>query len=62
MKAIILLLGGSMRAWHPKASKLVGLPNITFERKPIGLGSMLENSVECICGVFKYQDIVQSPY
>eukprot|EP00957_Ditylum_brightwellii_P019006 1430608-Ditylum_brightwellii.AAC.1 len=51
-----------MNAWQPKSSKLGGLPNITFEKcKPIKLGSMLKNLLECISGVFKYQDIVQSP-
>eukprot|EP00957_Ditylum_brightwellii_P060145 4567274-Ditylum_brightwellii.AAC.2 len=51
-----------MSAWQPKTSKLGGLPSITFENhKPIELGSMLKNSIECIIGVFKYQDIVQSP-
>ena len=62
IKATLLLLDESMSAWRPKTSKLGGLPNITFEkRKPIELGSMLKNSLECITGVFKYQDIVQSP-
>eukprot|EP00957_Ditylum_brightwellii_P121390 9257500-Ditylum_brightwellii.AAC.1 len=61
MKAILLLLDESMSAWWPKTSKLGGLPNITFEgHKPIELGSMLKNLLECASGVFKYQDIVQS--
>eukprot|EP00957_Ditylum_brightwellii_P179787 13695474-Ditylum_brightwellii.AAC.1 len=42
--------------------KLGGLPNITFEKHTLfELGSMLKNSLECISGVFKYQNIVQSP-
>eukprot|EP00957_Ditylum_brightwellii_P029482 2228649-Ditylum_brightwellii.AAC.1 len=61
MKDIILLLEKSTSAWHSKTSKLGGLPNIMFKKcKPIELGSMLKNSLECIHGVFKYQDIVQS--
>eukprot|EP00957_Ditylum_brightwellii_P160136 12190619-Ditylum_brightwellii.AAC.1 len=51
-----------MSAWQPKTSKLGGLPNVTFEKcKPIELSSLLKNLLECISGVFKYQDIVQSP-
>eukprot|EP00957_Ditylum_brightwellii_P097621 7434378-Ditylum_brightwellii.AAC.1 len=42
-----------MIVWHPKTSKLGGLPNITFEmHAPIELGSMLKNSLECINGIF----------
>eukprot|EP00957_Ditylum_brightwellii_P107054 8167918-Ditylum_brightwellii.AAC.1 len=62
MKAIILLLEEIMSTWHPKTSKLGGIPSITFEKHtPIELCSMLKNSLECISGVFKYQDIVELP-
>eukprot|EP00957_Ditylum_brightwellii_P150602 11467196-Ditylum_brightwellii.AAC.1 len=55
MKAILLLLDKSMSTWQPKTSQLGGLHNITFEKcKPIELGSMLKNSLECTSGVFKY--------
>eukprot|EP00957_Ditylum_brightwellii_P034867 2642022-Ditylum_brightwellii.AAC.1 len=51
-----------MSAWQPKTSKLGGSPNITFEKyKPIKVGSILKNLLECISGVFKYQDILQLP-
>ena len=58
-KAILLLLDESMSGWRPKTSKLGGLPNISFEpRKPVPLGTMFKNGVECISGVFAYQDVV----
>ena len=48
-----------MNGWRPKTSKLGGLPNISFEpRKPVPLGTMFKNGVECISGVFAYQDYV----
>ena len=48
-----------MSGWRPKTSKLRGLPNISFEpRKPVPLGTMFKNRVECISGVFAYQDDV----
>ena len=51
-----------MSGWRPKTSKLGGLPNYTFEkRKPVPLGTMLRNSVECISGIMAFQDVVQLP-
>jgi len=43
-------------------TKLGGLPNYTFEpRKPIPLGTMFRNGVECVSGILAVQDIVQNP-
>ena len=51
-----------MSAWCPKSSKLVGIPNISYEpRKPIPLGNMFKNGGVCISGVFTFQYIVQGP-
>ena len=63
LKAVLLLmLDESMSGWRPKTSRLGGLPNITFEpRKPIPIGTMFKNGVECISGMIVFQDIVQAP-
>ncbi len=46
----------------PKTTKLGGLPNYTFEpRKPVPLGTMFRNGVECISGCISFQDIVMLP-
>ena len=51
-----------MSRWSPKTSKLGGLPNYTYEpRKPINLGTMFRNGVECITGIIVFQDVVQLP-
>ena len=43
-------------------TKLGGLPNYTHEpRKPVSLGAMFRNGVECISGVLVVQDVVQNP-
>jgi hypothetical protein len=50
-----------MSGWHPKTSKLGGLPNYTYKpRKPIPLGTIFQNGVECISGLLVFQDIVQN--
>jgi len=62
IKTFLLLLDESMSGWRPKTTKLGGLPNYTFEpRKPVPLGTMFRNGVECISGVLVVQDIVQNP-
>ena len=62
VKTVLLLLDESMSGWRPKTSKLSGLPNYTYEkRKPVSLGTMLRNGVECICGMLVFQDVVQLP-
>ncbi len=50
-----------MSGWRPKTKKLSGLPNCTFEpRKPVPLGTMFHNGVECITGLLVVQDVVQN--
>jgi hypothetical protein len=62
VKVDLLMLDESMSGWRPKTSKLGGLPNFTFEpRKPIPLGTMFRNGVECISGLLVFQDVVQNP-
>ena len=59
---VLCMLDESMSGWRPKTSKHGGLPNITFEpRKPVPLGTMLRNCVECISGSMAYQDVVMHP-
>ncbi|CAB9515559.1 unknown protein [Seminavis robusta] len=48
---VLLMLDESMIGWRPKSTKTGGLPNLTYEpRKPVPLGTMLRNGVECITG------------
>jgi hypothetical protein len=56
------MLDESMSGWRPKTSKTGGLPHITHEpRKPVPLGTMIRNAVECATGIFVNHDIVASP-
>ena len=60
LKTYLMMLDESMSGWRPKTTKLGGLPNYTFEpRKPVPLGTMFRNGVECISGVLVVQDVVQ---
>jgi len=62
LKCVLLMLDESMSGWRPKTSKLGGLPNFTMEpRKPVPIGTMFRNGVECITGIFMYQDVVMAP-
>ena len=62
IKLRLLMLDESMSGWRPKTSKLGGLPNYTFEaRKPVPLGTMFRNGVECVSGCLVFQDVVQLP-
>ena len=62
MKLRLLMLDESMSGWRPKTSKLGGLPNYTYEaRKPVPLGTMFRNAVECVSGCLVFQDVVQLP-
>ena len=62
IKLRLLMMDESMSGWRPKTSKLGGLPNYTFEaRKPVPLGTMFRNSVECVSGCLAFQDVVQLP-
>jgi hypothetical protein len=61
IQCILLMLDESMSGWRPKTSKTGGLPNISFEpRKPVPLGTMFRNGVECFTGCLVYQDVVQN--
>ena len=62
LSTVLLLLDESMSGWRPKTSRLGGLPNYTFERrKPVPLGTMFRNGVECITGMRVFQDVVEGP-
>jgi len=62
LKTVLMLVDESMSGWRPKTTKLGGLPNYTFEpRKPVPLGTMFRNGVECISGILVVQDVVQNP-
>ena len=61
LNVIHLILDESMSAWRPKTSKRGGLPHISHEpRKPVPLGTMLRNAVECLTGIFVHQDLVDT--
>jgi hypothetical protein len=61
IKTMMMLVDESMSRWRPKTTKLGGLPNNTFElRKPVPLGTMFRNGVECISGILVVQDVVQN--
>ncbi|KAL7462282.1 hypothetical protein ACHAXS_002666 [Conticribra weissflogii] len=50
----------SMSGWHPKMSKIGGLLNITFKPcKPVNLGMVICNCVECKATIFVNHDIVR---
>jgi hypothetical protein len=62
LKTRLLMLDELMSGWRPKTSKLGGLANYTYEpRKPVPLGTMFCNEVECISGILVFQDVVQNP-
>ncbi len=61
LRVIYLVLDESMSGWRPKTSKRGGLPHISHEpRKPIPLGTMICNAVECTTGIFVHHDLVDS--
>jgi len=62
LKTVLMMVDESMSGWRPKTTKLGGLPNYTFEpRKPVPLGTMFRNGVECLSGILVVQDVVQNP-
>jgi hypothetical protein len=62
LRTRLLMLDESMYGWRPKTLKLGGLPNYIYEpRKPVPLGTMFRNGVECISGILVFQDVVQNP-
>jgi hypothetical protein len=55
VNSMLLTLDESMSGWSPKTSKLGGLQNYTYEpRKPVLLGSMFRNGVECMSGILVF--------
>ena len=57
---MFLVLDESMSGRRPKTLATGGLPNITFQPcKPVNLGSMLRNAVECFSGILAFQDSVE---
>ncbi len=59
IRVIYLMLDESMSGWRPKTSKRGGLPHITHEpRKPVPLGTMIRNAVECTTSIFVHHDLV----
>jgi hypothetical protein len=61
IRVIYLMLDESMSGWRPKTSKRGGLPHISHEpRKPVPLGTMIRNAVECTTGIFVHHDLVDS--
>jgi hypothetical protein len=62
LNTVLMLVDESMSGWHPKTTKLGGLPNYKFEpHKHIPLGTMFQNGVECVSGILVAQDVVQNP-
>jgi hypothetical protein len=59
---VLMMVDESMSGWRPKTTKLGGLLNYTFEsRKPVSLGTMFCNGVQCASGILVVQDVVQNP-
>ena len=57
---LFLLLDESMYGFRPKTLPYGGLPNITFEpRKPVDLGSMVQNGLDAITWIFVFRDPVE---
>lgn len=55
-------MDASISGWHLKTAKLGGLPSYMFEPwKPIPLGTMFQNGLECVSGILAVQDVVHSP-
>jgi len=62
MKTMMMLVDESGSGWRPKTTKLRGLPNYMFEpRKPVPLGTMFRNGVECVSGILVVHDVVRNP-
>jgi hypothetical protein len=56
-----LILDESMSGWHPKTSKLGGLPNFTFQpRKHVPLVTMFRTGDEWQTGSMTFQDIAHN--
>ena len=62
MHTVLLMLDEYMSGCRPKTLKLDVLINFTFEpRKPVTLGTMFRNGVECTTGCIVFQDVVMNP-
>jgi hypothetical protein len=60
LKCVLLNLDESMSGWRPKSTKTGGLPKLSWEpQKPVPLGTMFRNGVECMSGILVFQDVVQ---
>ena len=54
---LYLVLDETMSGFRQKTSPCGGYPNIIYEpRKPCEIGAMIRNTVECITGMFAFQD------
>jgi hypothetical protein len=61
LKCVLLVLDESMSGWRPKSTKTGGLPKLSWEpRKPVPLGTMFRNGLECMSGILVFQDVVQA--
>lgn len=59
IKVVLLIMDESMSGWRSKTSKLVSLPNFTFEpKKHVPLGTMFRNAAEFKSGCLVFQDVV----
>ena len=57
---LYLVLDKTMSGFRPKTSPCGGYPYITYEpRKPCNIGAMIRNAIECITGMFAFQDPVE---
>jgi hypothetical protein len=60
LKCVLLILDESMSGWLPQSTKTGGFPKLSWEpRKPVPLGTMFRNGVECMSGILVFQDVVQ---
>jgi hypothetical protein len=61
IQVMYLMLNESMSGWRLKTSNPGGLPHISHEPcKPVPLGTIIRNVVECTTGIFVHRDIVDS--
>ena len=57
---VYLVLDETMSGFRPKTSPCGGYPNITYEpRKPCEISTMIRNAIECMTGMFSFQDPVK---
>jgi len=57
----LLMLDESQSGYRPKTSKAGGFPYILYEpRKPVPLGTMFRNGVECLKGIMVCQEVMMA--